>query len=213
MLVCGPYRAPRLAIGSRASCLYRDRMVLVVGYTDARLPWPLCRPVPPASGGAGLLVEEELARAIRCESVLALRHWWGVGNSSAERWRRAFGVSRMGSEGSRRLILEAIDGLAKARAAGEGGVWSPEEEAMLGALPDHEVASRTGRTFHSVSAKRRHMGIAGTAPSPGVYAGKHWTPEEDGWLCRLGAEEAAARLGRSVRSVRLRQARLREWLA
>ncbi|MBY0230641.1 MAG: hypothetical protein K2W96_15250, partial [Gemmataceae bacterium] len=121
-LVGGPYRVPRLAVGARASCLYRDREVVVVGCSDARIPWPLCRAAPPASGGVGLLVEEELGRAIRCESVLALRHWWGVGRSTAERWRRAFGIGRMGSEGSRALILGAIDRLAKTRADGEGGV-------------------------------------------------------------------------------------------
>ncbi|MBY0228809.1 MAG: hypothetical protein K2W96_06005, partial [Gemmataceae bacterium] len=90
---------------------------------------------------------------------------------------------------------------------------SAEEESMLGTVPDREIASRTGRSLHSVSAKRRHMGIVAPVRDPSVYRGKQWTPEEDGWACRLDAEAAAHRLGRSVRSVRLRQARLREWLA
>jgi hypothetical protein len=29
-------------------------------------------------GGSGILGDDELARAIRCDSATAVRHWWGV---------------------------------------------------------------------------------------------------------------------------------------
>jgi hypothetical protein len=32
-----------------------------------------------ARGGSGILLDDELARAVRCESALAIRYWWGVG--------------------------------------------------------------------------------------------------------------------------------------
>jgi hypothetical protein len=48
----------------------------VVNVRPAFPPW--CQP--------GLLVEETLLRAIRCESALALRYWCGVSRSTVERW-------------------------------------------------------------------------------------------------------------------------------
>jgi hypothetical protein len=51
-------------------------------------------------GGSGLLVDEELLRAIRSGSSLALQYWFGVGEATVWKWRQAFGVSRHGTEGS-----------------------------------------------------------------------------------------------------------------
>ena len=75
-LLHGPYRCPRLRRGDRATCLYCGKLVIVTGMSSARIPWPLCLPAG-GRGQPGLLVEEELARAVRCESVRAVRHWWG----------------------------------------------------------------------------------------------------------------------------------------
>jgi hypothetical protein len=35
------------------------------------------------------LVDDELARAVRHESALAIRYWWGVGTKTVVWWRRA----------------------------------------------------------------------------------------------------------------------------
>jgi hypothetical protein len=76
-LLCGPDKPPALKVGSRAVCLYRDAEVVVYGWSDAPIPWPLCYRAETRAGGKGLLVEEELARAIRQESAMAVQHWWG----------------------------------------------------------------------------------------------------------------------------------------
>jgi hypothetical protein len=127
------------------------------------------------------LVDDELERAIRHDSVLALRYWWGIGTSTAQRWRRAFGVGRMDSEGSRRLFLGVIQqGLVAGRRArprrarrrghviagvvpaGDLGLlWTPEEIALVGVLPGEEVGRRTGRTPDPVRHVRERPGRPG----------------------------------------------------
>jgi hypothetical protein len=43
----GTYRTPRVRIGSVLPCEYRDDDVMVVGYSDSKIPW---HPRPPALG-------------------------------------------------------------------------------------------------------------------------------------------------------------------
>jgi hypothetical protein len=67
-LLHGPYTAPPLQRGDRAVCLFRDAEVVITGWSDATVPWPRCR-LRGTRGGSGLLVDEELARAVRHESA------------------------------------------------------------------------------------------------------------------------------------------------
>jgi hypothetical protein len=41
-----------------------------------------------------------------------------------------------------------------------GPRWTPAELALLGTLPDEEVAAPIGKTLAAVSLKRRRLGIA-----------------------------------------------------
>jgi hypothetical protein len=72
-LLHGPYTAPALKRGDRAVCLFRDGDVIVTGWSDVRVSWPRCRLPGTRGGGSGLLVDAELARAVRCESAQAVR--------------------------------------------------------------------------------------------------------------------------------------------
>src|SRR3712207_2761169 len=50
-LLAGPYRAPALAVDSRATCLFRDCEVVVTSWTGARISWPRCRVADSSTGG------------------------------------------------------------------------------------------------------------------------------------------------------------------
>jgi hypothetical protein len=183
-LLHGPYTPPALDRGDPAVCRYRDAGVIVTSWSDAPIPWPRCQ-VPGQRGGSGPLVDAELARAVRCESAQAIRFWWGVSQTAVQNWRRALGVERF-NEGSRRLLnaLNAELGAAlkgkrqpaeqvrrRVATKRERGTlyipqrwaetgWKPEQLALLGALPDEELAEQLGRTATAVPVKRTRLGIA-----------------------------------------------------
>jgi hypothetical protein len=86
-LLFGPYQAPPLRRGDRATCLLRDGTVVITSWTDARIPWPRCRALDGTGGGSGLLLDEELARAVRHESAAAVMYRWGASPGAVQRWR------------------------------------------------------------------------------------------------------------------------------
>ena len=105
----GTYTAPQVRRGDRVDCLVRDRTVVVVDWSDAPFPWP--RGYTPSGwgggGGAGLVVTEELARALRQESAQAFGYWWGVGHSTVWKWRAALGITRKDNAGTMELVRGA----------------------------------------------------------------------------------------------------------
>ncbi len=143
--------------GDRAFCYVRDYAVVVIGWSGARIPWPLCLPLDPPRCGRGLLIDDELARAILHESAAAVAYWWGVHQSTVLNWRKALGVTRSNNEGSRRLVLGAIQASLDVRRE-RAAVWTAEELALLGAMPDAEVAQRVGRTPEAVAKRRAKLG-------------------------------------------------------
>jgi hypothetical protein len=187
-LLFGPYQAPRLRVGDRAMCLVRDCLVVITSWSDAPISWPRCRTLESRGGGSGLLVEDELARAIRNESALAIKYWFGVKSGAAVwRWRKALGVARMESEGSRRLIRAAVetgatvqrglrlpaDQVERRRQTAielnlgqhlqtgyHGEHWTEADLQLLGTLPDAQVAAIIGKTVTAVRVKRTKLGIS-----------------------------------------------------
>jgi hypothetical protein len=223
-LLFGPYKLPALRRGDRAFCLYRDCQVVVTSWTDARISWPRCRALDCHRGGAGLLVEEELARAVRHESAAAICYWWGVSEWAVWRWRKALEVTR----GSQHLIHAAADLGAEAMSARgltpeeieqrrqqaleknlaqhfqkayREDRWTEEEMVLLGTLEDAEVARQTGRTTDGVRQKREKLGIPNPSKSSRVGPRPRWTVEEDELALSLPAEETARRTGRMVHAV------------
>jgi hypothetical protein len=185
-LLFGPYRAPALRRGDQASCLFRGCPVVVTTWTDARIPWPRCYVPDGRGGGVGLLVDEELARAVRSESAAAVSYWWGVSHGAIARWRKALGVGKWDAPGSRRLLRAASAAGGASRAAKplppeqvedrrrtarerdlgldlrtgyHGPWWTAEQLALLGTDTDEAVAARVGRTANAVRQMRTSLGI------------------------------------------------------
>jgi hypothetical protein len=160
VLLFGPYTPPAPQVGDEAICLFRDADVVVYGWTVAPVPWPLCYHRGTRAFGKGILVEEELARAIRNETAAALEYWWGVSEATVCKWRRTFGIGRNGTEGSRRLRREvALGGLNSRRKDRWQDVrlWEDAELALLATHTDKEVAELTGRSLRAVAHQRQQL--------------------------------------------------------
>jgi hypothetical protein len=133
-----------------------------------------------------LLVNDELLRAIRTESEVAIMNWFGVSMITVWKWRKAFGIRQWGTEGSRRLHKATSENGAAAmrdrsfsvaereqrrrraiklklvrylRPGYQGRWWTKKEMALLGKLPDEEVATRIGRSVGGVRVMRTRLGI------------------------------------------------------
>src|SRR5262245_6841055 len=185
-LLHGPTAAPPLKRGDKAHCHFRDAEVVVTGWSDGPIPWLRCRVPGSRGGGSGLLVDEELARVVRHESAVAIMHWWRCSMTAVCHWRKALGVGRTDNEGSRRLIRAAAwAGGAVVRYRGisdrecdvpreralalnlarhlrtgyHGPWWTAEQLALLGTLPDAEVARQVGRSENAVRQRRCLLGI------------------------------------------------------
>jgi hypothetical protein len=79
-----------------------------------------------------------------------------------------------------------------------GAWWTPEDIALLGTVPDEEVARRTGRTAAAVRRKRWELAIPGPASN-------RWTAAEVALLATLPDREVAEKAGRSVQAVVLKR--------
>jgi hypothetical protein len=98
-------------------------------------------------------------------------------------------------------------GISLSRPGGRGGSpgprWTEEEVALLGTMPDEQVAAQTGRTKVAVYLKRRKLGLARCPLSDG--SGPRWTEEEVALLGTAPDEEIARQTGRTERSVYLKR--------
>jgi hypothetical protein len=227
-LLFGPYKTPLLKRGDRATCLFRDGDVVITSWTDAPISWPRCRAIDSPGGGSGLLVDEELARAVRHESAVAVVFWWGASERAVWAWRRALGVTRTTNEGSHRLIQVSAKKGAKAIKARvwtdeeraqrrqlnterelasnlipgyHGPLWTAQDIAMLGRMLDEVVARRTRRTVGAVRQKRLELGLSNPASN-------RWREAEVALLGVLPDREVARMLGRSLEAVTQKRIKL-----
>lgn len=127
------------------------------------------------------------------------------------------------AEAARRIGRGKYCILARRRAIGVAKTtlhrpWTEKEVALLGTVPDLELARRLNRTKGSIVDKRNQLRIYRYRNRPGYGA---WKGIEDALLGKFADSEVARRLGRPKRVVRRRRNKLgipsfwmkREWTA
>src|SRR5207253_10965125 len=89
------------------------------------------------------------------------------------------------------------------KAGGKFGVYTAEEDKLLGTMPDERLAQHFGRTRLAVQARRIQLKIPKFDPQL-----HRWTPEEDALLGTVTDGKLAARLGLTTGAVAHRRRRL-----
>ncbi|MBV9469610.1 MAG: helix-turn-helix transcriptional regulator [Abitibacteriaceae bacterium] len=196
-LLFGPYKSPKVQIGDQM--VDEIRGPVVVGtWSKGKIPWPCIR----TAGRSAFVLTGDLVEAVKNESSLAIQYWWGVSPSTVHRWRKTLGTDQY-NEGTLRLHREwkpekisAADArrgqrkgaspesrakmTAKIRARGfyqhSQRVWTKEEEAILGTMPDPAAAEKLGRTLKAVGMWRRRMGIPAHNTRQSQFASKSTIP-------------------------------------
>jgi hypothetical protein len=201
----GPYRTPRFRYGDVVFC-ERCGEVTACGLTAARIPWPTCR----RGRGRAIILCADLVAAVRRESSIAVQYWWGVGEETVWRWRKALGVEAR-TEGTRAIMrdyakeprMDAIRTRAWAKAR------DPERCAKIAAaMRGRSPAPHLLKALHAGNRGRRHSEETrrkmsethrrlGTRPPHG----RKWLPEEDALLRTLSPSEVVIRTGRSMASI------------
>ena len=210
------YKTPRVRIGTVMSCEYRDCDVIVVSYSDAKIPWPVGR--RKGTSARTLVLFGGLAEAVKRESNQAVCHWFGVTPQTVCHWRKALGVG-LTNDGTHRLRSDyqkepaAKMALAKAQAkSSDPGRRRKLSAAFKGRKPPQHVIeaahkARTGMKHTAtarakMSAARRKWG-KNWAPGGPVY-----TVAEDEILRTRPAPIAAKLTGRTLTSVYSRRLKL-----
>lgn len=205
-LVSGPYAAPVCCVGNRLPCEHVGRERVVGGLTDAPIPWPYAR----KTGRRSLILCGDLIRAVRIESVEAICYYWGVGEVTAWKWRKALGVGRM-TAGTQEIYREIMpERLSEeARERGRANARSIEARAKLSKARKGKPAHPKTRRALAESARRvksllhrYHLGISHGGTRQRVIANM---------LARgVSAREISAALDISARHV-YRLARSEAW--
>ncbi len=208
----GRYHTPRFHYGDVVFCELRGE-VKIVGLTTGRIPWPQCLHGP----NYGIILYGDLARAVRRESSEAIKHWFGVGDDTVWKWRKAFGVEEHGTPGTSALRSRWAPESCQSTKANKRRMptlKSPERAAKIAAskrgqpMPHHVLAALLkANKGRKVSAEaRRKMSEAhkrrGTRPPS---AGVPWTADEDALLGTMKDGDVAERTGRSEEAVSSRR--------
>jgi hypothetical protein len=153
----GTYRTPDVRVGYRIRCEARGYPLLVTGFSDGTIRWPVGR--SPGSGGSGLIVFGELAAAVRTELANAVAIGWGITRQTVSRFRRELGV------GPSSVVRAARSATAKARNKSPNGrPWTAEEDEGVRTLSPTEAARKCGRTVRAIYNRRAKLRLRDLRP-------------------------------------------------
>jgi hypothetical protein len=188
------YRTPRVRVGTVLSCELRDADVIVVGYSDGKVPWPVGTPRD-RGGRPGLVLYGALAAAVRRESNQAVAHWFGVASSVVTRWRKALRVAEL-NPGSRRLWSAVARDPARRGKIAAARLGKPRPQHVIEAMRK----GRTGKP-HPPEVRARLSAFLRERAKVFVPNGRIWEPWEDDLVRTLPAQQAAWETGRGLGSV------------
>lgn len=182
-LLYGPYRPPQVRLGGELFCSIRGS-VTFRKLSEGPIPWPCTGGGGGKRGKGSIVLCGDLVRAVKAESSLAIQYWWGVSVATVLRWRAALEVEQF-NEGTRELYRQNVPRIftrektklghrlaatpqvrAKAletwRSRGIASEirWTDEQDALLGTMPDQEVALRMGCSDGAVRRRRCRLGMA-----------------------------------------------------
>jgi len=212
-LIGAPYEPPACHVGDWLDDEIDGRLQ-VGGWTAAPIPWPRRK----KTGRPSLILTDDLARAVRTESVDAICHWWGVRPTKVWMWRRALGVGRI-TDGTRALLQERTGVPAAAAARGRAKAAEPASRAKMAATKRGRPAHPSTKAALLFAARRRKGAVWGVKANAAMLRRSlpplhhnAWTAEEDALLLiNYGRRPAAAigvLLGRSVPAVYARALQL-----
>lgn len=143
-------------------------LVQVNGFSDGRLSWPTRK--RPRGGVRTLVLTEDLVRAIRLESAVAVAHWWGISTKTVRVFRRLLDVPR-NTPGT-----IARHGVVAVPPPGEAGARGREKVNNDPAIRRRIGMSQRGKSVSAETRKRlsdAHRGV----PKP-----EGWGQEANRWM-------------------------------
>jgi hypothetical protein len=213
----GTYKTPRVRLGTVLSDEVRDGDVVVSGYTDARIPWPVGHPRG-RGGFPALVVYGRLVQAVRRESNQAVCYWFGVTAQTVSKWRKSLGVGRTNAGTYRlRSAYTREPWAVKAWQKAHGKAGDPGRRAKIAAArrgkkrPRHVIeAMRKGRAGkpHPPAVRARLSALLRERAKAFLPNGRAWAAADDELVRARPAAEVARRTGRSLASAYSRRGRL-----
>jgi hypothetical protein len=205
----GPYTTPRYRIGQHVHC-ERFGDVVIVGTSNGRIAWPVARR-PGARGRASLVLYGDLARAVRQETGLAIKYWFGAGTSAVDFMRKALDVPQV-NPGTLTRMRELTN--LPAFKAMQLKAWSkardPERrrkiaEARRGVkrspVTVEKIAASLRGKRRSTAAKQKHSETNRARGIRPPWLQPAWSEAEYEMLRTLPAVKVAKRTGRTLSAV------------
>lgn len=200
-LIAGPYRTPRFRLGDVVTDEARDREVVIVGLSDARIPWPIGK--PKGVRARSLVVFGALADAVRNESNLAVCHWWCVTPQTVSKWRKALGVDRV-NDGTHRLFAAHFDSPLGKKARAKARAKARDLERRRKIAEARSGKSRPKWVIDKILATKRARAKPKPPKTPRINH-RLWTVEADDLVRTKPPADAARLTGRTLAAVYLRR--------